>query len=262
MPDEQIDQDKQEQDVQEDVVASQTPADLPEEVKERTKLEFEKLKEHNRQLAEEVERLKATPKESVLESLSPKQMGQAQYPNLNQQQVDDVIKGLVDENGYLDEALLRTTLEKHNREVMEAKALAEQARQEALRARSEVSKFEETREVRIAHKKFPNVDPESKSFDPAFFKQVKNTLIGAMYDGRKLSFVDACREVAEVYSPKTDKQEAKAKAVQEYKENIATKSALNQTGTQRPSTKASKEDLVEGTMRGDVESINARLANI
>lgn len=261
MPDEQIDQDKMEQDVQEEVVASQTPAELPDDAKERTRIEFEKLKEHNRQLAEENALLKA-PKQSVLESLTPNQVNGANYSNLNPKQVDEVIKSLVDENGYLDEALLRTTLEKHNREVAEAKAIAEQARQEALRARSEVSKFEETRETRIAHKKFPNVDPYSKTFDPNFFEAVKNTLLGSMYEGKKVTLIEACRKVSETYQPKTDKQEVKAKAVQEYKDNIAKKSALNETGSPRPSTNYSKEDLIAKTMVGDVEAINARLANI
>lgn len=263
MPEEQVGQDK-EQDVLEEVTTSETPTELPEDAKERTKLEFEKLKEHNRQLAQEVENLKAqTPKQpSALESLVSPDAAQAIAPNLNQQQVDDIVKGLVDDNGYLDQALLENTLRKANQQVAEAKAEAQQARLEAKQALSAVNKFGQDQEVGIAHKAFPNVDPESPTYDPVFFKQVKNELLGAMYEGRKVSFVDACRSVASVYSAKNDSQEVKAKAVEEYKKDVAQKSALNPTGTSRPETGSTKEDLVEGTRKGDAASIAARLANL
>lgn len=263
MPDEQI---LEQQEVEVDPVAipaTEEPAELPEETTERTKREFEKLKKHNRQLAEENEKLKTSspPQQSALESLHP-QASVADTPNLSPKQVDDIVKDLVDENGYLDQALLENTLRKANQQVAEAKAVAEQARQEASQARSQVSKFEETREVRIAHKKFPSVDPNSKKYDPSFFKLVKNELLGAMYEGRPLTFVDACREVNRVYKPKVVGQDVKADAVEEYKKSVAQKSVLNETGSSKPQLRASKEDLVEGTRRGDAESIYARLNNI
>ena len=262
MPDEQNGQEL-EQSVQSEVTTEKTPAELPDEAKERTKIEFEKLKEHNRQLAEENERLKTVqpPQQSALGSLHT-QTDVVDTSNLSQQQVDDVIKGLVDENGYLDQALLENTLRKANQQVAEAKVIAQQARSEAQQAREQVSRFEETREVRIAHKKFPTVDPDSKNFDPVFYKHVKNTLLGAMYEGKKLSFVDACREVSQAYSPKKNVQETKAEAVQEYKKDVATKSTLNESGSSRPNTGSTKEDLIEGTRKGDAAAIAARLANI
>lgn len=259
MPDEQNGQEL-EQVVQEEVTTSETPAELPEDAKERTKQEFEKLKAHNKELAEEVERLKK-PQQSALESVIPNGVA-AVAPNLSSQQVDDIVKGLVDENGYLDQALLENTLRTANQQVKQAQAEAAQARLEAKQALSTVNKFGQDREVRIAHKKFPNVDPESPKYDPNFFKLVKNELLGAMYEGRKLEFVDACREVSKVYSPKKDTQEVKAKAVEEYKENVASKSSLNPTGSSRPDNKLSKDDLIEGTRKGDAASIAARLAII
>ena len=252
-----------EKDVQEEVTTSKTPAELPEDAKERTKVEFEKLKQHNKVLAEENEQLKAVnpPKQSVLESFDP-QVNVANTSNLSQQQVDDVVKGLIDENGYLDQALLESTLRNYNQQVAEAKTIAEQARLEAFKARSEVSNFEIKRETRVAHKKFPSVDPNSNSFDPIFYKNVKNALLGAMYEGKKMSFIDACREVKKVYKPNKDVQLTKAQAVEEYKTSVAQKSALNETGSSKFSSKASKEALIEGTRRGDATSIFARLANI
>jgi hypothetical protein len=238
-----------------------TPAELPEDAKERTKVEFEKLKEHNRQLAEENALLKAqTPKQSVLDNLLPNGGVQTVAPNLNQQQVDDIVKGLVDENGYIDQALLENTLRQANQQVAEANKKAETATSIANQALSQVNKFGQDREVRIAHKKFPNVDPESPKYDPIFFKKVKNELLGAMYEGRKLSFVDACRDVAVTYSPNA--QAVKVKAVEEYKETVAQKNSLNPTGSSRPDVRTSKEDLIEGTRKGDAASIAARLANI
>jgi len=257
-----IDQDKQEQVVQEEVVASETPAELPEDAKERTKVEFEKLKEHNRQLAEEYERLKSQtpPQPSALESLVNPQMVQTVAPNLNNQQVDDIVKGLVDENGYLDQALLENTLRNANQQVAQANKKAQEATSIATQALNQVNKFGQDREVRIAHKKFPNVDPESPTYDPNFFKLVKNELLGAMYEGQKLSFVDACRQVSNVYAP--SKKDVSVKAVEEYKKDVAQKSALNPTGVSHPDTRTSNQDLIEGTRKGDPASIAARLANI
>lgn len=256
MPDEQNGQDL-EQDVQSEVTTEETPVELPDDAKERTKIEFEKLKEHNRQLAEEVERLKK-PTESALESLQPQvEAGMANAPNLTQKQVEETIKGLVDENGYLDQALLESTLQKANREVAEAKAEAQKARQTAQQAVNRVSEFEITREARIAHKKYPSVDPNSKEFDPNFYKKVKNELLGAMYEGRALRFVDACAEVASTYTKTA--QQAKVEAVEEYKKNVATKSSLNVSGNSRPDVSKSNDELIEGTRRGDAESIFARL---
>jgi hypothetical protein len=260
-----IDQDKVEQVVQEDVVASETPVEeLPEDAAERTKLQFEKLKQHNKELAEEIAALKQQPKQpSALESLVNNETVQTVAPNLSNQQVDDIVKGLVDENGYLDQALLENTLRKANQQVSEAKAEANQARLDAKQALSAVNKFGQDREVRIAHKKFPSVDPESSNYDPNFFKLVKNELLGAMYEGRKLSFVDACRGVSELYSPSKEAvKETKVKAVEEYKKDIAQKSGLNPTGVSKPDTRLSNDDLVEGTRKGDPASIAARLANI
>lgn len=253
-----------EQVVQEEVTTSETPVEeLPEDAAERTKLQFEKLKQHNKELAEENERLKnSKPKqESALESLTPGMVA-AVAPNLSNQQVEDITKNLVDENGYLDQALLESTLKNADQKVREADAKALQANQIASQALNQVNKFGQDREVRIAHKKFPIVDPESPKFDANFFKLVKNELLGAMYEGKKLEFVDACREVSKVYSPKKDTQEVKAKAVEEYKENVATKSGLNPTGSSRPESTSSKNDLVEGTRKGDNASIAARLANL
>lgn len=261
MPDEQNGQDM-EQDVQEEVTTSETPAELPEDTKERTKQEFEKLKERNRRLAEEVEKLKK-PTESALESLQPQvEAGMTQAPNLTQQQVVDTINGLVDENGYLDQALLENTLRQANQQVAEAKAEALRAKQAAQQAMSKVSEFEITREARIAHKKFPMVDPNNEKFDPVFYRRVKNELLGAMYEGKTLRFVDACSEVSQNYTPRQDVSDTKAKAVEEYKKTVTQKSALNMSGSSRPDVSRSEDQLIEGTRKGDAESIAARLKKI
>jgi hypothetical protein len=262
MPEEQIGQEEEVEVDQSEVTTDEEPVEeLPEDAKERTKREFDKLKQHNKELAEELEKLKTQPKTSALQGID-QGMVQAVAPNLSPKEVEDTIQGLVDENGYLDQALLENTLKQANQKVAQAQAEAQQARLEAKQALSQVNKFGQDREVRIAHKRFPNVDPESPKYDPNFFKLVKNELLGAMYEGKKLEFVDACREVAKVYSPKKDDKETKAKAVEEYKETVASKSALNPTGSSRPEGRLTKEDLVEGTRKGDADAIAARLANI
>jgi len=264
MPEEQIGQEEEVEVNQSEVTTDEEPAEeLPEDAKERTKAQFDKLKEHNKELAEQLEQLKAQgSQKSALENLANPQMVQAVAPDLSKKQVEDTIQGLVDENGYLDQALLENTLRQANQQVAKANEEAEKANQTAKQALSQVNKFGQDREVRIAHKRFPNVDPESPKYDPAFFKAVKNELLGAMYEGRKIEFVDACREVAKNYSPKKDEGETKAKAVEEYKETVAKKSALNPTGSSRPESGLTKEDLIEGTRKGDANAIAARLANI
>jgi len=252
MPDEIIEgQDNVVEENLEEVTASETPAELPEDASERTKEQFEKLKQHNKELAEELERTKnSQPKEpalSVLDSLRP------QRGSNSVAQTQPNYGNLVDENGYVDAALL----EKRQRD---AEDRAFKAENEAREARERIERLEETQESKKVHESFPWLEPGNPKYDPKFFNAVRNEMIGQFVEG-KSDFMAAAKKVqSEIYDPKqyekNTTEEAKKEAIENFKHETA-KEQAQMTGSARPSSNNS--ELVNGTRKGDADAIFARL---
>lgn len=191
-----------------EVPATDKPAEegLPEDASERTKSEFEKLKAHNKELAEKVKALAPTP-ESVFDSLRPKQPG-AQQPspvgNLTTQQVGDISQALIDDKGYLDENALSKALR-------DANDRATRAEVEAQKTRNAFRQFEEKEQVRSTHTKFPQLDRNSDSFDPKFFELTRNEMIGQMMRGEQ-DYLKAAEKVDMVLAVKPESKKPDQKA--------------------------------------------------
>lgn len=223
---------------------------LPENTSERTREEFEKLTQHNKELAEENRRLKEVNETSVLDSLKPQppkaSFPAKEYPFLAPSQQDDVYAKLVDENGYIDADLLKQTLK-------DANERAKQAEAKASRLEQQVSGVEESRQVKEAHSKYPMLDPKSPNFDERFYTAVRNELIGQMIQGNK-DFVQAADNVASWYKPGGDeRQEQSAQKEQQVRQIQAT--------TTKGEQKVSEDyaDLVQRTQRGDTAALMERL---
>ena len=227
--------------------------ELPDGVSERTKAEFEKLKQHNKELAEELKRVK-TPQPSVLDSLRPTQpvIPQEMTENLNKQQVDDIVTGLVDENGYIDEALLKNRLLDANKQAQTAIEEAKQAKMEAQQARAEVSQFNHTQQTVKTHSDFPEVDPNSDVFNADLYELVRNEMVGQMINGHKEDFYGATRKWVEKLSlrQKVEKQE-----------NVVAKEQINAGGSSKNDNRITHDSLVRGTMEGNADAIYQRLKN-
>lgn len=197
-------------------VAPQAQDDLtlPEEASERTKQQFDKLKQ--RLAAAEA---KAKPPQEYGESVydtfrSPAQPVQVEakgLDNLTPQQTENIVQKFVDANGNVD-------VEGLNRALVEANRAAAQAVQEARMSRQELARFEETQQVRELHAKHPEVDPKSKEFDPELFKLLKDRILREkFFEGKQVDPVAIVRELKSTYKA-ADVAKAKQDAVDEYKQ--------------------------------------------
>ena len=224
---------------------------LPDGVAQRTAAEFEKLKEHNKQLKDKLSAYE-TPKSSVLDELTPSETPLPSTPNLNQAQVKEIKSRFIDENGYVDVSRLETALN-------EADDRAKQAEAKAQKAEERVTKFEETQQVKVAHSKYPHLNPSDPSFDPKFYDLVKNELIGQMMKGKQ-DILEAANKVSGFYEPKVDVSKAKEEAVSEYRTKITKRDQATDTsrvqGTREPNN---REELVRKTQEGDRDALYKRL---
>lgn len=225
---------------------------LPEGTSDRTREEFEKLTQHNKELAEENRRLKEVKETSVLDSLKPQPPKVTapppakEYPFLEPSKQEDVYSKLVDENGYIDADLLKQTLKDANERAKLAEARAK-------RLEEQVSGVEESRQVREAHSKYPMLDPKNPNFDEKFYTAVRNELIGQMVQGNR-DFVQAADTVASWFKPGgNERQDQSAQKEQQVRQIQAT--------TTKGETKMSSDysDLVKRTQRGDSAALMERL---
>lgn len=230
---------------------------LPEDASDRTKEQFEKLKQSNKELAERLRQLETQPQAnqvSVLDALKPQEPvtpilpGVPQFPGFNPKQSADASEQLIDKEGYIDEKVLKGTL-KNLQEQVKA------AQEEAKRARLETEKIQESAQVRAAHKEFPILDPLHKDFDRNFYEAVKNNVVGQMLNGEK-DLLKAAREVSKWY--KIPEKQAPSQSKEEQVRQIA----ATPTSTSRSSQSYSisnEADLVSQTRKGSREALLERL---
>lgn len=150
--------------------------ELPEGVSERTKEQFDKLKNKNKEL------------KNVVDSLRPAaevQPSQEDFKHLDQSQIDDVLKDMTTDDGFIDGNKLMSTLKDMNENTQKALQIAEREREHREReriAREEQIKSEEMRKV---HEKYPELDPENDVFDEEYYDLVRNDLISQMMRGEE-----------------------------------------------------------------------------
>lgn len=181
--------------------------ELPEDAKERTKREFEKLLEHNKQLAEENKRLKGSsqPIPSVLDYLTPAVPQVPQYvpqapqfvPQMQYPQYAPPVQEpqLSDENGYVNTDVLQKRLEKAD----EALRKAQEAERRATEAESRISKFEQDAETKILYTAYPELDPLSGVFNQDAYNLVKNELTSQIVSTGKRDAMRAAENMSKYF---------------------------------------------------------------
>lgn len=233
---------------------------LPEEVSERTRKEFEKLKNANKELSE---KLKKTESEGVLNNVyenlftpTPKAVPQQSVTHLSEAQVDNIAMRFVDDEGNVN-------IDALNRALTDANERAKRAEQEALKARESVAKDREQREVQEAHAKFPWLNPKDPSFDRQAFELVRDRLVRSMIEGTQKPLVEIAAQVMEVYKP-IDVSQAKEQAVQEFKDTQTKKAQASSVsqGKGMPRESTDYSELRTRTMLGDESAIAERLRAI
>jgi hypothetical protein len=242
---------------------TEVKSELPEDASDRTKEQFTKLTEHNKQLKEENERLKAQgvqiPETSVFDAIRGPQVETPvvtpppafNFPGLTQNQVNDTFSNLVDKDGYIDEKILKSTLS-------ELQKAAQAAKEESANLRREYEKREENEQVRATHKKYPQLDPKSSNFDPKFFERVKKELIIQFVNGKR-DFLGAADTIAEDYPLKPiEKKEDTQKKQDQVRQINAIGSSVSRSSAPDLSHE-DEADLVKRTQRGDTSALMERL---
>lgn len=193
---------------------------LPDEVSERTREQFEKLKKQNSELKKQLENKQEDQQEelpSILDSLRPSQqvnIPPQNYSNLNKKEVEQIKNSFIDKDGYVNTDLLQ-------KELQAANARAKKAEMEAQMTREEVRRFEESRQVREAHEKYPQLDPKSKDFDKDFYDLVKNEMVAQMLRGES-DLIGAAKKVSKFFAKKQPQSEPEDKQKEKKKQINAT----------------------------------------
>jgi len=240
-------------------VPASTEGELPADASERTRQEFEKLKAKNKELAEQL-RLKEQQSRpaSVMEELfSPPPVQQVQeapatLPVELTQQVEEVKQSLVDKEGYLDTQFLERTLKDSDSRQKVALEAAKRAEERAKAAEEKIARFEQTQVTQKLHESFPQADPYSDKFDPAFYNHLKKELVFQMTQGRT-DPIEAAKQVMAYYKP------PQAEAPQNDALAQRQQATAQAGGKRSPTPKLSEDDLVKGTRQGDLSAFNERL---
>lgn len=214
---------------------------------DRTKEQFQKLLQSNKELKEQLQNL-ASNKNS-----DPVAYGSV-YESIKSGSVLDNTSNseeYVDEDGNVNIAKL-------NKDLKEAKTSALEARALAIKAREDL-------EVREAHMKHPYLNPQSPAFDATFFELVKDrTLRQKFYEGKETNLVDIADQVISFYKPSSMKTDESNKAVEDFKKaqsQIANNAPLSNSSRNRQDG-PNLEDLRTRTRSGDSKAILERLKNI
>lgn len=257
-------------------VVEESKEEIKEEVvqetpKDRTAEQFAKLTEHNKQLSEEVKVLR----ENVLESLKPKTQDftpqvvekiDEAVNMIGQDKVDEVLDGLFDENGYMDDNLLKKTLTGMMQEAKIARREAEEAKRKAEEAeRKSTEKFnsiEENKEVKRVHKKYPQIDPNNKEFNEDFWDDVRKELATApILRGEALTFEEAADLIWEKRyaskKPVVTESDSKQNMIEDAKRNI--NAVRNNSFRSDYYTQADTTELIRASQLGKKGAIAERL---
>lgn len=225
---------------------------LPDGVKERTAEEFEKLKESNRQLKEQLAQVSSsfTFVSPTLDENQSNQNLDTDVPSSTAGATTSNDQNFIDEGGYVDTALLNQKLSKAERDAQEAKQAI--ARLQAERKQEQLSQIKEK-----TWNDFPELALGTDNFNPDFDYKVKLELTRQLVETGKQDYYQAAKIVKDSYfSSATPKaEEAKVDKTISQREQASTQTGTSQ-GSEEP---IDQSDLVEGTRKGDNEAIYKRL---
>lgn len=173
----------------------QVTGELPDDASERTKREFEKLKEHNKQLADKVNALESNiPRPpSILETYlngqtqvplsqqmpTPMALPPMQQfaPNLSQAKAEGIRQELIDRDGYVDAG----ELERRLKTADEAERRAREAEIRANQALERIGRFEadqKNAKAKQLYQEFPELNPSNDAqYSQAFSEAVADEML-------------------------------------------------------------------------------------
>jgi hypothetical protein len=242
--------------------------DLPEEVSDRTKEQFEKLKKTNQELADKLKKYERSEYgDSVFDYLngrvqSPQEQQvqrpkATEYSNLNQRQVDNIVDQFISDDGTVNIAAM-------NKALGDANKMADQANKRATAAVQKLQQIEEKRQVAEAHQKYPWLNPQSDTFDPQGYELVRDRILRNMVTGKDQSVAEVAADVSKIYKPSVDLVAEQKKAVDDFKQSQAKKATAGAVSPNKgqPRQTASYSDLREKTLQGDTAALDERLSKV
>ena len=211
---------------------------LPEDAKERTRQEFEKMREKLRE-----ERTRREYLETVFNSMQPKKAEPEIKP------IYDPNTGLLDENALTD--IQRRTLAAEDR---------------AKRAEEAVQSYERNQENKETYAAYPELNPEDDRYNKTLHNLTRSIALDSMvnpndYSGKQLSFKEAAQIAKKTMGTSVD--QIKKEAAKEAIEQLTPKeqASLEATGstTRRQQASGSIEELRRRTQKGDLTATIERL---
>lgn len=210
------------------------------EMSDRTKKEFDKLKDSNRRLKEQLDAFtRNSAGNSVYDNLGLGQASRAAGNTVDATQ-------FVDQEGNVDIVGLNRAFAEAGRSAQEARAIAEDLRRR-----------EDARMVAEAHSKHPWLDPKSDEFDSTAFELVRDRLVSAYARGQNLPLTAVADDVLRFYTPESLK---KAEAANQTRER---KAQASSTGSVAPRNRAPDAEKLErlrtASRNGDQDALDVRI---
>ncbi len=243
---------------------------LPQDTRDRTREQFDKLLESNKRLFETNEALRKEigQRQASAQTFAPIQNAQpTPTPQVNRDEftVIDPVSG----EKYIDDQRLQARLA----ELRDKASRAEQTIQSYIKTTENREIDRQNREAFAAH---PDLNPSDKSFDPTFHKQVRGIILDSMYNpdeygGRPLGFKDAGDLARTLYPKKATSVAPVAQTDDEKKRAAAAAQALKEQGSAQvqsqpqnapqPTYDADLLNLRNKTRYGDTKALAQRLLN-
>jgi len=222
---------------------------------DRTSEQFEKLKAANRELKKERDGYK-----DILTSLKPSNKEpvaalQKQVPPAvgAEGDIKDKVRSMVDKEGFLDGNKLVDVLDTLDKKTREAETLAKKVAIQAKKVAEAQEQQQKTEKMQKVHAKYPQLDPNSESFDEVFYEAVRNDLIGQMMSGKEDPMA-----AADKWNAILTEQGRKEVTVADKKEEIAEKQSqkeqINAVKPRSSSMSGYYSDTTEEDLRAKVRA--------
>jgi len=217
--------------------------ELPEGVTDRTREQFEKLKQSNQALKAELDRLSKTEQKNVFGSL-------AQGPSFGTPQPQQFVDPYT---GEVDVQAL-------NKAITDAQQQANAARREARRVKEEAQEKE-------AYADYPEINPNAKNFDKKLFNATRAILVDSLmnpadYGNKELTLKEAVEIAAGPNTARTRQAEVNARQALEQLGPKEQASLEAEGRSDRRQSAVSYDDLRERSRKGDDDAIVERLKNL
>jgi hypothetical protein len=246
--------------------------------KDRTAEQFDKLKEHNAQLKQELDKTKAQiPTKNALDSLYPEPPvypqplttnvlpTPEQFPNLTPKEIKDTFASLVDSQGYVDSGLMIETFRDLDKKAKEAEQRAKAAEEQNKRNERRMDDFERKQVMKSVHEVFPKLDPENATnadvnnrFDQNFYDLFQGEIIRQWTTSGQADPMKVAEKVSGIlYGDMKKADRIKAEQAELAKKNI---NATRVSSTSQRSNFKDQDELIMATRLGRKGAIAERLA--